>query len=94
MNAVADVEPAETDGQVIGDPVDRAIQLNAVADDVEDAAAADPDRLLLVDKDDGHGDRDPAGRGDAHEIDVQRLVGRRVILHLARQGALHRAIDG
>ena len=77
----------------VGDGVDRADQLDAVAHDVEDAAAAQPERLLLVDEDDRHGDRDPGGRADAHEVDMQRLVGRRVELHVARQGALHRAVD-
>ena len=45
MDAVADLEPVEIDDQPLGDIVDRADQLDAVAHDVEDAAAAQPGRL-------------------------------------------------
>ena len=65
----------------------------AVAHDVEDAAAAQPRRLLLVDEDDRHRDGDLRPRPDPQEIDVQRRVGHRVVLHLARQCAVRRAVD-
>ena len=49
------------------------IQLDPVADDIEDAAAAQPDRHLLVDEDDRYDDRHPGVGADPHEIDMQGL---------------------
>ncbi len=73
--------------------VHRADHLDAMAHDVENAAAAQPRRLFLIDKDDRHRDRDLRSRPDPLEVDMQRRVGYRVVLHLARQRAVRRAVD-
>ena len=67
--------------------VRRTQQLDLAPDDVEHAAALETARDGLVDEHHRHGDGDYGAAAHAHEVDVQRLVGDRVQLHLARQHA-------
>src|SRR5205085_680796 len=93
VDAVADLEPIEIDNDPFGNVVDRADHVDLMADDVQNAAAAQPGGALVVDEDDRHRDGDLSAGADPQEIDVERRVGDRMVLHLARQGALARPVD-
>src|SRR5258708_21513819 len=93
MDAIADLHGGEIDGQRVGDGIDRAGDVDGMADDVEDAAAAQAGRAVLVDEADRYADSHLGAGTDAHEIDVQRRIADRVVLDLASQGAMHRPAD-
>jgi hypothetical protein len=92
MDAVADVETVEVNDQLLGDVVHVTDQRDPMTDDVEDAAAAQADRHLVVDEGDRYSDGNPGIGTDPHKIDMQGLIGRRMVLHIARQSAMDRII--
>ena len=94
MQRVVDVEAGEIGDDMIGDGVGRAFQFDAVADDVEHAAPANARRSRLVDEMHRHLDRDRRSGDEPQEIDVQRPVGDRIDLEVARQRADGLAVDG
>ena len=70
-----------------------ALDFDLVADDVQHAAALQARRLLGVDELDRHGDGDPRFLADAQEVHVDRNVGDRVELNVARQHVVGRFTD-
>jgi hypothetical protein len=76
-----------------GDRLRRAIHLDAVADDVEDAATADAGGVGLVDELDRHLDLDHRAFDDPQEVDMERALAHRVELEVARQRPDLLAVD-
>src|SRR5947209_19644094 len=93
VDAVADLEPVEIDDDPFGNVVDRADHVDLMADDVQNAAAAQPGGALVVDEDDRYRDGDLGAGADPQEIDMERRVGERMVWHLARQGPLARRVN-
>ena len=87
MQAVVDVGVLQVDGDLAWYGVRRTQQLDLAPDDVEHAAALETARDGLVGEHHRHGDGDYGAAAHAHKVDVQRLVGDRVQLHLAWQDA-------
>ena len=85
VDRIADLAAGEVDHDLARDRVGRADQLQGPADDVEHAAALEARRLVLVDEAHRHVDVDHRPLLGAQEVDVQRVVGDRVQLRLARQ---------
>ena len=52
-----------------------------------------PGRHFRIGEDDRHGHRDPGIAADPHKVDMQRRVGCRMALHVARQGAVDDTVD-
>ncbi len=93
MDAVADIEPVEIHDDPLGDVVDRADHLDAMPHDVENAAAAQPGGALVIDEHDRHRDGDLGAGADPQEIDMQWRIRYRMVLHIARQGAVRRTVE-
>src|SRR5262249_11247529 len=93
VNALADVQAVKVDHQSVRNVVDGADEFDAVAHNVENAAAAQTRGALLAGERYryGHGDLCPSA--DPHEVDMNRRVSDRVILDIARQGAMRVAVD-
>ena len=70
-----------------------AHQVYLVPDHVHHAAAAQSLAFFLVDESNRYGDGQPRGGAHALEVDVQRHVGHRVELYLARQDPMAFAVD-
>src|SRR3954447_11848299 len=87
VQRVADVEAGEGGHELARDRVGRADQLDLAADDVQHAAAAQARAAVLVDEADRHREGQRGALGGTQEVDVQRVVGHRVELRLARQHA-------
>ena len=87
MHRVADLETLEVDHQGLGDGINAAIQLDRMTNDIDDTAAAQARRPLLVDKAHRHINIDACARDELQEIDMQRHIADRMGLHLARQHA-------
>ena len=85
VQAVVDVGVLQVERDLARYGISRAKQLDLAPDDVEHAATLEAARDVLVDEHHRHGDGDSRAASHADEVDVQRLVGHRVQLHLARQ---------
>ena len=48
-----------------------------------------PRRHLLVDEDNRYGNGNLGIGANSHKVDMQRLIGRRMVLHIAWQGAMN-----
>ena len=70
METIPDIQSVEVDHQLVGNGVDRAVQLDAVANYIEDATAPEARRHLRVYKYYRHGDPDLCISAHSHKIDM------------------------
>src|SRR5690349_18760542 len=68
VDRAADLPAGEVDLDLLRNRVGRAIELDVVAHDVENAAALQARRRLVIGEVDGHGDRDPLAGAKPQEI--------------------------
>ena len=93
MDAVADVQPGQVDGEAFGDRIRLAAHLDRVTDDVEHAATLEAGAFLVVFEYHLDVDIEPGGFAEAHEIDMDGAVGDRVHLQVAGQHPVFLAAD-
>src|SRR5690625_2337734 len=85
VQAVADVGLQDVDLDEVRNGVGWALQLHVMTNDVQHTTAAQTHGILFIEELYRDRDVDPRRRGNAQEIDVQRLVLDRVHLHIAGQ---------
>jgi hypothetical protein len=78
VDRVADVLALEIDGDVLGDGLGRAHQLDGVAHDVEHAATLEAGALGIVDEVNRHIDAKLGAGADPQEVDMECGVAHRV----------------
>ena len=88
-----EVQAREVDGDRLGDRVRRGNDLDLVLDQIDGAALLETGRGFAVLDVDGDGDAHLGACAQAHEVDMQRLVGDDVELVIAREHALDAAAD-
>ena len=87
VQRVGDVEAGQVGDDPVGNGIRRADHRDAVADDVEHAAATDAWRGAFIDELHRHLDRDRRAGDDAQEVDVDRSLVHRIELEIAGDGA-------
>ena len=87
VDRAADLPAGEVDLDLLRDVVGRAVKLDLVAHDVENAAALEPGRCLVIGEMDGHGHRDALAGAEPQEVDMDDAVADHVELDVAGNGA-------
>ena len=93
MDALAHFEAGQIDDDIVRDEIRRAVKLDFVADDVENAALLDAGASFLVLEVHRHGDRDAGILAEPQEVDMGDEVAHRLELDVARNGPYRRAFD-